>query len=125
MFALLNLLLQARIFTDQNFLVSHHISQIIYSSSIDIKDVINSALEYKKMLNNEELGGDISDDLLEELTSDNNRKFLYYAASSLRNIVKNVEGINLYPLNPEDITLQKGKDIVPENLWSNTNDWYS
>ena len=85
-------------------------SEIVYSSKIQIKDVINRALEMNEA-KEAELSSDIS-----YTPEDNVPKLLYYAALILRSEMKGCSGLDCNPVNPSDINNELAKSLIPKAL---------
>ena len=102
------------IFADQKRKPS---SQIVYSSSIDMKDEINIASDYKEALNDLKVTGEVKD-IQNDAGLDSYDRVLFYAGSVVKAEIKNVTGINTAPLSPDDISLAKTKEIIPKCLIS-------
>ena len=83
------------VITDQK---QRNSSQIVYSSDIQLIDAINSAAEYKA-LSDFEFGCNPANGL--------DSSILHKAANILKSDID--KGINIYPLNPQDIFKRKGK----------------
>ena len=90
------------------FTESSHTRQAIYSSQISISDVINIASAYKQSLKEKELTD----------VEYCNQKILEKAANILLSDIREVEGISLNPLNPEDISNTVIEKILPKSLCS-------
>ena len=90
-------------------------AQFVYSSAIDIQDVINVASDYRKSLAPDALEM-ITDTLNNEIAEDQNLTTLYRAANILKAEMEGTSGIETFPLNPEDIEFEKVKELVPLNL---------
>ena len=88
-------------------------SQIVYSSSIDMKDVINIASNYKEALNDLKVIGEV-EDIQNYPGLDSYDRVLFYAGSVVKAEIKNVTGINTAPLSPDNISLAKAKEIIPK-----------
>ena len=89
--------------------------QAVYSSDVDIKELINFANEYKKALDDDSLV-ERDDNTMQEIVEDEKAKILRYAAKGLKQEIKKVNGIETLPLNPEDISLAAMERVVPEHL---------
>ena len=85
------------VITDQK---QRNSSQIVYSSDIQLIDVINSAAEYKA-LSDFQFGCNPANGL--------DSSILHKAANILKSDIDKVKGIDIYPLNPQDISKEKGK----------------
>ena len=81
-------------------------SQIVYSSSIDMKDVINIASDYKEALNDLKVIGKV-EDIQNDAGLVSYDRVLFYAGSVVKAEIKNVTGINTAPLSPDNISLAK------------------
>ena len=92
-------------------------SQIVYSSSIDMKDVINIASDYKEASNDLKVIGEV-EDIQNDAGLDSYDRVLFYAGSVVKAEIKNVTGINTAPPSPDDISLAKDKEIIPKCLIS-------
>ena len=92
-------------------------SQIVYSSSIDMKDVINIASDYKEALNDLKVIGEV-EDIQNDAGLESYDGVLFYAGSVVKAEIKNVTGINTAPLSPDNISLAKAKEIIPKCLIS-------
>ena len=88
-------------------------SQIVYSSSIDMKDVINVASDYKEALNDLKVIGEV-EDIQNDAELDSYDRVLFYAGSVVKAEIKNVTGINTARLSPDDTSLAKAKEIIPK-----------
>ena len=87
------------------------------SSSIDMKDVINIASDYKEALIDLKVIGEV-EDIQNDAGLDSYDRVLFYAGSVVKAEIKNVTGINTAPLSPDDIPLAKAKEIIPKCLIS-------
>ena len=105
---------QSIAFADQKRKTS---SQIVYSNSIDMKDVINIVFDYKEALNDLKVIGEV-EDIQNDAGLDSYDRVFFYAGSVVKAEIKNVTGINTAPLSPEDISLAKAKEIIPKCLIS-------
>ena len=88
-------------------------SQIVYSSVIELKDIINSAVEYKKTLSYAIFSLSDGGLIYETETSVTN---IHAAAGQLRKEIENTIGINIFPLDPNDISQEKAESLLPSNL---------
>ena len=43
---------------------------------------------------------------------------LYHAAQIIKSDIKKCEGIAVQPLNKDDLCLNRGKDVIPESLYT-------
>ena len=93
---------QSIIITDQK---QRNSSQSVYSSDIQLIDVINSAAEYKA-LSDFEFGCNPANGL--------DSSVLHKATNILKSDIGTVKGIEIYPLNPQDISNEKAKSILPK-----------
>ena len=89
--------------------------QVVYSSDVDIKELINFANEYKKALDDDSLV-ERDDNTMQVIVKDEKVKILRYAAKVLKQEIEKVNGIETLPLNPDDISLAAMKKVVPEHL---------
>ena len=85
-----------------------HKRRSVYNSQISIADAINTAFAYKKLLNDQSLVTDT------ERTTE--KQIILRAAELLINEIKDVEGISVHPLNPDDISQSTAENIVPDSL---------
>ena len=92
-------------------------SQIVYSSSIDMKNVINIASNYKEALTDLKVIGEV-EDIQNDAGLDSYDRVLFYAGSAVKAEIKNVTGINTAPLSPDEISLAKANEIIPKCLIS-------
>ena len=85
-----------------------HKRQSVYNSQINIAGAINTAFTYKTLLNDQSLVTDTDGITKKEI--------ILRAAELLRNEIKDVEGIIVHPLNPDDISMSTAEKIVPKSL---------
>ena len=91
--------------------------EIVFSSSINMNDVINLASLYKDKIKQhktaEEVSKNISNtkDLSEEST-------LYKAALIIRKELEDVRGIKYQPLNPNNISQETAENLIPDKLYT-------
>ena len=83
-------------------------TQSVYSSNINIQTAINTAANYKQMLHDTELMN----------VTDSDKKLLRRAAKILLKDIGKVEGIEINPLNPENISNTAAEELIPETLKS-------
>lgn len=86
--------------------------ELIYSSSISVQDIINAAAKQECNLQAEPQPKSVQD------TSTENNTILYHAAQILRTDLKKCTGISIQPLSNDDISLENGKNVVPESLYN-------
>ena len=91
--------------------------EIVFSSSINMNDVINLASLYKDKIKQhktaEEVSKNISNtkDLSDEST-------LYKAALIIRKELEDVWGIKYQPLNPNNISQERAENLIPDKLYT-------
>ena len=84
----------------------------VYSSFVDIKELINFANEYKKGLDDDSLV-ECDDNTIQKIVKNEKAKIFRYAAKVLKQEIQNVNGIETPSLNPEDISLAAMKEWYP------------
>ena len=89
------------------FAEARNSKMFIYDSGISITDAINSAAKYKQQLKDQELMND-TDTTVDQL--------IVRVAEVIKNDIKSVSGININPLDPTDISLEKVKSLIPQTL---------
>ena len=83
-------------------------TQSVYSSNINIHTAINTAANYKQMLHDTELMNVI----------DSDERLLRRVAKILLKDIGKVEGIEINPLNPKNISNTAVEELIPETLKS-------
>ena len=99
--------------------------QVVYSSDVDIKEIINFANEYKKALDDDSLV-ERDHNTMQKIVEDEKAKILRYAGKVLKQEIEKVNEIETFPLNPEDISLaameesstRTSKAPLTVSLWS-------
>ena len=93
--------------------------ELVFSSTVDIKDVINMAFHYRESLENLNVEREIS--AFNNADCPVNESLLFHASLIsliLRSYIRNIEGINSQPLDPVDITLEKAESIVTNEIYN-------
>ena len=85
-------------------------SELVYSSKIQIQDLINHTIELREISVAESLA-DMQYDGTDDIP-----KILFYTAVLLRSGIKATVGIEDNPLNPSDISASKASELIPKNL---------
>ena len=88
-------------------------SQVVFSSDVELEDVINIASEYKQSI--ADTNFDFGDGNIPHII-ENNIKTLHHAAMLQKDDIKRAYGIETSPLNPNDITEESARNILPPNL---------
>ena len=89
--------------------------EIVFSSSIEIKDIINLAWSYKERIRLRNISEDLSGNLL-DASNISKESTLYYALVIIRKALEGVENIQYRPVNPRDISIEKAESFIPDNL---------
>ena len=85
--------------------------ELVYSSKIQIEDLINHTIELREISVAENLA-DMQYDATDDIP-----KILFYAAMLLRSEIKATVGIEDNPLNPSDISATKASELIPKTLY--------
>lgn len=88
--------------------------ELVYSSKIFVQSIINAAASLRKP-RQEQTRSDSNEAAREPETD--KMKVLYHAAQILRSDVKNCKGIPIQPLSVDDVSLDKGKRLLPDSLY--------
>ena len=89
---------------------------LVFSRDINIKDVINLAFKYKESFEDLRAANDM---MTSESSSENaHMHVLFYASLIVRNLLKDTRGIQYQPLDPSDVTLEKAKDLIKDEMYS-------
>ena len=91
--------------------------EIVFSSSIEIKDIINLASSYKERIRLRKTSEDLSGNLL-DASNISEESTLYYASVIIRKALEGVESIQYQPVNPRDISLEKAESFIPDRLYT-------
>ena len=86
--------------------------ELLYSSNISLQDVINGASMHKSVPVDRNPTPPASDVRAENIRT------LYHAAHIVKSDLKDCKGINIRPLCPDDISLNRAKVVLPESLYS-------
>ena len=90
---------------------------LVFSRDINIKDVINLAFKYKESF--EDLCA--ANDMMTSESSTfsiENAHVLFYASLIVRNLLKDTRGTQHQPLDPSDVTLEKAKELIKDEIYS-------
>ena len=90
--------------------------KLVFSTTVDIKDVINMAFQYRESLETLNMEREIS--AFNNADFPVNERLLFHASLILRSYIKDIEGINSQPLDPVDITLEKAESIVSNEIYN-------
>lgn len=86
--------------------------ELAYSSDISLQDVINStATSFVRARD------DVSEETGGQHIPPNSIQTLYHAAQIIKVDIASCEGINITPLDNDDLTLHKSKEIIPQSLY--------
>ena len=88
--------------------------ELVYSSKISVQSIINATASLRKP--RQEHPRSDSNETAREPETDK-MKVLYHAAQILRSDVKNCKGIPIHPLSVDDVSLDKGKRLLPDSLY--------
>ena len=86
--------------------------ELIYSSSISVQSIINAAASFPRCDDHTESSKAEQDMEIEKL------KVLYHAAQILKSDIKTCKGISIQPLSVSDISLDSGRRLLPDSLYS-------
>ncbi len=86
--------------------------ELVYSSVISLQDVINAASTLRQPHQSPQFVRDCKPE-----QTDSPVHILYHAAHILKQDVTNCEGLQINPLDTENLTLQKSKEIIPQSLY--------
>ena len=87
--------------------------ELIYSSSISVQSIINAAASFPRCHDHTESSkAEQADTEIEKL------KVLYHAAQILKSDIKTCKGISIQPLSVSDISLDSGRRLLPDSLYS-------
>ena len=89
--------------------------QVVYSSDADIKELTNLTNKYKKALDDDTFV-ERDNNTMQVIVKDEKTKILRYAAKVMKQEIEKVHGIEILPLNPEDISLAAMERVVPKHL---------
>ena len=84
--------------------------QIVYSSDIDIVDMISTKYNYKKILFCNDIEQELSDI---SNNASSNPYVVLHQAMIVTEALQSSTGIETTPLNPYDIIFEKAKDVMP------------
>lgn len=85
---------------------------MIYSSRISVQSIINATASFPRCDDHTESSKAEQDTEIEKL------KVLYHAAQILKSDIKTCKGISIQPLSVSDISLDSGRRLLPDNLYS-------
>ena len=85
--------------------------EIVFSSSIEIKDIINLASSYKERIRLRNISEGLSGNLL-DASNIPEKSTLYYASVIIRKALEGVENIQYRPVNPCDISIEKAESFI-------------
>ena len=85
---------------------------MIYSSRISLQSIINAAASFPRCDDHTESSKAEQDTEIEKL------KVLYHAAQILKSDIKTCKGISIQPLSVSDISLDSGRRLLPDSLYS-------
>lgn len=88
--------------------------ELIYSSSISVKSLINAAVSTAKA--DDYLSCSYSPEEKDDAEAEK-LKVLFEAAQILKEDIKKSKGICIRPLSVDDITLERGRSVVPDSLY--------
>ena len=88
---------------------------IVFSSSIEMKGIINLASSYKERIRLHDIKKDLSGNLL-DTSNISQKSTLYFASVITRKTLEGVESILYRPVNPRDISLEKAENFIPDRL---------
>ena len=86
--------------------------ELIYSSSISVQSIINAAANFPRCDDHMESSKAEQDTEIEKL------RVLYNAAKILKSDIKTCKGISIQPLSVADISVDSGRRLLPDSLYS-------
>ena len=91
--------------------------EIVFSSSINMNDVINLASLYKDKIKQHKISEEVSKNILN--TKDlSEESTLSRAALIIWKELEDVQGIKYQPLNPSDISQETAENLIPDKLYT-------
>ena len=88
--------------------------ELVYSSKISVQSIINAAASLPTSV--QECSHSDSDKTTPGKETDR-MKVLYHAAQIIRSDVKKCKGISIQPLSADNISLDRGRRLLPESLY--------
>ena len=89
---------------------------VVVRNIIDLQDAINSLAKQKQALHDIQMQEDIS--FAPEHQAPNPQSVLYQAALIIRTLLDNAEGIDIFQLNPADISMTRSSVIVYDDMYT-------
>ena len=86
--------------------------ELVYSSTLSVKDILNAAAD-ASTFNTEPKKSKEDPDMSE----DGKMKVLFKAAQILKGDIKGSKGIPIQPLSVDDVSLVRGREVIPDSLY--------
>ena len=90
--------------------------ELVFSSRVDIKDVISMAFQYRENLENVNVEREIS--AFNNADFPVNEQLHFHASLILHSYIRDIEDINSQLLDPVDIALERAESIVSNEIYN-------
>ena len=88
------------------------ITELIYSSHLSAADIVKTSVSQQSSEDFE-----VDEDTRQDMEQDK-ASILYQAAQIIKNDIKQCNGIFIKPLCVDDVSIEKGRCLIPESLYS-------
>ena len=86
--------------------------ELIYSSHLSVADIVKTSVSQQSSEDFE-----VDEDTRQDMEKDK-ASILYQAAQIIKNDIKQCNGISIKPLCVDDVSIEKGRCLIPESLYS-------
>ena len=86
--------------------------ELIYSSHLSVADIVKTSVSQQSSEDFE-----VDEDTRQDMEQDK-ASILYQAAQIIKNDIKQCNGISIKPLCVDDVSIEKGRCLIPESLYS-------
>ena len=88
--------------------------ELIYSSHLSVADIVKTSVSHQSTSQVENAG---DEDTKQDMEQDK-AIILYHAAQIIKNDIKQCKGLSIKPLSVDDVSIERGRCLIPQSLYS-------